>query len=65
MAFLLNVDNRPDGTTVFTYDTGPTSRTQLVTLTENAHLTYGVLPDDLLKGIVHIERPPTTSRRHP
>lgn len=60
--FLLSVDHRSDGTTHMTFDVGPTSRANVLMLTENAHTTLGVPAKDLLAGLLTTTRPPDRRR---
>lgn len=62
--FLLSVESRPDGTTHMTFDIGPTSRANVLMLTENAHITLGVSAQALLAGLLSSTRPPDRRRAH-
>lgn len=60
--FILNIDHQPTGFTNITYDIGPTSRLNLVTLTENAHHTLATPPAELLGYTLAEIRPPVRKR---
>jgi hypothetical protein len=63
MPFLLNRQDRPDGTTHLTYDIGPTERANILAPLANAHLTEFTPPSDLLDYTLSTVRPPTSARR--
>jgi hypothetical protein len=63
MAFLLDVEPLPNGTTRVEYDVSPTERVQLVTLSEQAHLVLDENPNDLIGLTLAEVRAPIRSRR--
>jgi hypothetical protein len=63
VAFLLDVEPLPNGTTRIEYDISPTERVQLVTLSEHAHVALRENPDELLDLTLAEVRPPMRTRR--
>jgi hypothetical protein len=63
--FLLGVENKLNGTTEIVYDIGPTSRAQVLALTEAAHDILSVPAPELLRHSLTDIRPPTNRRGTP
>lgn len=62
MVFLLNREDRPDGTALLTYDISPSERANVLALLATAHLTEMTPPNDLLNTTLSTTRPPTVRR---
>lgn len=63
--FLLGVNPKANGTTEIVYDIGPTSRAQVLTLTEAAHETLAIPAAQLLAHSLADVRPPAGRRKTP